>query len=73
MSLSPGPTLTRREREVASLIARGLTSREIAAELVISERTADVHADHIREKLGLHSRAEIAAWAARRGLGQPTT
>jgi non-specific serine/threonine protein kinase len=55
--------LTPREREVAALIAQGLTSRDIAAHLVISERTADVHADNLRTKLGLHSRAEIAAWA----------
>lgn len=60
--------LTRREREVAGLIARGLTSREIAVLLIISERTADVHADNIRTKLALRSRAEIAAWAAERGL-----
>jgi predicted ATPase/DNA-binding CsgD family transcriptional regulator len=62
-----GGLLTAREQQISALIARGLTSREIAAELVISERTADTHADRIRTKLGLRSRAEIAAWAARRG------
>jgi DNA-binding CsgD family transcriptional regulator len=60
--------LTAREREVAALIARGLTSAEIAAELIVSERTIDAHADHIRAKLSLRSRAEIAAWATAHGL-----
>jgi non-specific serine/threonine protein kinase len=64
---SVGP-LTPREVEVAALIARGRTSKEIAHALVITERTADTHASHIRDKLGLSSRAEIAAWAVRRGL-----
>ncbi len=63
--------LTAREREVAALIARGLTSAQIAAELVVSERTVDAHADHIRGKLGLRSRAEIAAWATAHGLRPP--
>jgi non-specific serine/threonine protein kinase len=60
--------LTAREREVAALIGEGRTSREIAELLVISERTADTHADRIRTKLGLRSRAEIAAWAVRQGF-----
>jgi non-specific serine/threonine protein kinase len=59
-----GP-LTARELEVAAIIALGKTSKEIADELVITERTADTHAAHIRDKLGLRSRAEIAAWAVR--------
>jgi DNA-binding CsgD family transcriptional regulator len=64
--------LTAREREVAMLIAQGKTSREIAEALVITERTADTHADRIRVKLGLHSRAEIVAWVLSKGL-QPVT
>jgi predicted ATPase/DNA-binding CsgD family transcriptional regulator len=60
--------LTAREQEVAVLIARGRTSKEIADALVITERTADTHAAHIRDKLGLRSRAEIAAWVVRNGL-----
>jgi non-specific serine/threonine protein kinase len=60
---APHKGLSTREAEVAALIARGRTSREIAQTLVISEKTADSHADHIRTKLGLRSRAEIAAWA----------
>jgi DNA-binding NarL/FixJ family response regulator len=65
---STADPLTARERQVAELIARGLTSREIAAELIVSEKTVDAHADHIRSKLGVRSRAEIAAWVARQGL-----
>ena len=63
-----GPPLTDREREVAVLIAQGLTSPEIAERLVITARTADTHADNIRTKLGLRSRTEIASWATARGL-----
>jgi len=60
--------LTPREREVAVLIARGLTNREIGAALVIAEKTADAHVQHILNKLGFHSRSQIAAWAVERGL-----
>jgi DNA-binding CsgD family transcriptional regulator len=60
--------LTPREREIAVLIAQGRTSREIAQALVITERTADTHADHIRTKLGLRSRAEIGVWVLSQGL-----
>ena len=62
------PRLTEREREVARLIGRGLTSAEIADRLVITPRTADTHADNIRSKLGLRSRTEIASWATAHGL-----
>jgi non-specific serine/threonine protein kinase len=65
--------LTLREQQVAALIAEGKTSKEIAQALVIAERTADTHAAHIRDKLGLRSRAEIAAWAVRQGLTAPRT
>ncbi|TQK45192.1 regulatory LuxR family protein [Streptomyces sp. SLBN-118] len=57
--------LTRRERQVADLVARGMTNNEIAAELTISRRTAEGHVEHILTKLGFTSRAQIAAWAAR--------
>jgi DNA-binding CsgD family transcriptional regulator len=62
------PPLSRRECEVATLVTRGLTSREIAAELVISERTAETHVSNILGKLGVGSRAQIAAWAVEHGL-----
>ncbi|MGW5746667.1 ATP-binding protein [Amycolatopsis sp. NPDC003861] len=61
----PSP-LSGREGEVAQLVARGLTSREIAAALVISPRTAETHIQHILAKLGFGNRAQIAAWVARR-------
>lgn len=67
----PKPALTRREREIAALVAEGLTNREIAKRLFISERTADGHLEHIREKLGVNSRAQIAAWVVQRS--QPTS
>jgi pimeloyl-ACP methyl ester carboxylesterase/DNA-binding CsgD family transcriptional regulator len=68
----PGP-LTRREREVATLIALGLTNRQIAEDLVIAEATAERHVANILNKLGCHSRAQIAAWAVERGLLSATT
>lgn len=58
----PKAELSRREREVAALVAEGLTNREIAQRLFISERTADGHLEHIREKLGVTNRAQVAAW-----------
>jgi non-specific serine/threonine protein kinase len=57
-----GPTLTRRQREVAVLVAEGMTNREIAERLVITERTAENHVEHVLSRLGLRSRAQIAAW-----------
>jgi predicted ATPase/class 3 adenylate cyclase/DNA-binding CsgD family transcriptional regulator len=63
--------LTPREREVATLVARGLSNRDIAAKLGVAERTAISHVEHIMNKLGLHSRAQIAAWAVRQGLDVP--
>ncbi|WP_016883684.1 MULTISPECIES: protein kinase domain-containing protein [unclassified Rhodococcus (in: high G+C Gram-positive bacteria)] len=59
----PGPaTLTKREQQVAELIAEGLTNKAIAARLVISHRTAQGHVEHILTKLGFTSRAQVAAW-----------
>ena len=58
--------LTAREREIAILIARGLTNRGIADELVISPATAARHVANIFTKLGLRSRAQVAAWVAER-------
>jgi adenylate cyclase len=58
--------LTPRELEVAGLLSEGLTNGQIAAKLVLSERTIDAHVEHIRNKLGLRTRAQIAAWVTRR-------
>ncbi len=73
-SLRRGPTedprdlLTDREREILLLVARGQANKEIAAELVISERTARTHVSNILTKLGLSSRTQAALWAVREGL-----
>lgn len=56
--------LTRRESEIAALVAKGMSNREIAAALVISTRTAESHVEHILAKLGFTSRAQIAVWVA---------
>ena len=56
--------LTRREKEVAMLVARGLTNRQIASELVLSERTVDHHVSNILKKLKLSSQARVASWLA---------
>ncbi|GAA3418766.1 ATP-binding protein [Streptosporangium vulgare] len=61
----PSP-LTRRETEIAKLIAQGLSNKEIAASLTIAQRTAEGHVEHIMTKLGFHSRAQIAVWTGER-------
>ncbi|MBB4673976.1 ATP-binding protein [Crossiella cryophila] len=58
--------LTRRERQVAELVAEGLSNKEIAERLVIAVRTAEGHVERILQKLGFSSRARIAAWVAER-------
>jgi predicted ATPase/DNA-binding CsgD family transcriptional regulator len=60
--------LTAREWEVATLVAQGLTNRQIGARLFITEGTARLHVKHILHKLGFASRAQIAAWMAERGM-----
>jgi DNA-binding CsgD family transcriptional regulator len=62
-----GP-LTPREREVVALVVQGQTNRQIAAELVLSERTVAKHLDHIFAKLGVSTRTAVAAFALRHGL-----
>lgn len=59
-----GP-LTRREWEIAQLVAIGATNRQIAARLYLSERTAQKHVQHILTKLDLANRSQITAWMAR--------
>lgn len=56
--------LTRREREVALLVAQGLSNREIATHLVIAQRTAESHVQNILVKLGFRSRTQLRPWAA---------
>jgi non-specific serine/threonine protein kinase len=57
-----GSPITRREQEIAALVAEGLSNRQIAAQLVISPRTAEGHVQNILVKLGFGARSEIAAW-----------
>lgn len=57
--------LSRREREVAQLLARGMSNKEIASRLYLSERTIDNHVHHILDKLGFDSRVQVATWLAR--------
>ncbi len=64
----PGARLTRREREVAALVAQGQSNREIAEALVITERTVEGHVSHMLAKLDFRSRAQISAWAVKEGL-----
>lgn len=65
-------TLTNRERAVLSLVAQGLSNREIARQLGISERTARTHVSNMLIKLGLPSRTQAALWAVREGVIDPT-
>jgi DNA-binding CsgD family transcriptional regulator len=62
--------LTARERQVAVLVARGRSNAEIAAALVIGERTAQTHVSNILRKLDCSTRAQVAAWAGARGLAE---
>ena len=64
----PAEWLTPRERKTAALLARGLSNRQIAAQLVITEGTAKLHVKHILHKPGFSGRAQITAWALQRGL-----
>ncbi|MET7334924.1 LuxR C-terminal-related transcriptional regulator [Nonomuraea sp. NPDC005650] len=59
--------LTSRERQVAELVAEGMSNKDIASRLVISQRTAEAHVEHILTKLGFTSRAQIAAWTRTEG------
>ncbi|KAF0957257.1 protein kinase domain-containing protein [Rhodococcus sp. T7] len=68
-----GPTttsLTKRERQVAELVSQGMTNKAIANQLVISQRTAQGHVEHILTKLGFTSRAQIAAWIVEHTQGE---
>ncbi len=58
---SDGARLSRRELEVAKLVAEGRTNREVASALFLSEKTVETHMSHILAKLGVSSRTHIAA------------
>jgi DNA-binding NarL/FixJ family response regulator len=64
----PGTELTSRELEILRMVAAGKANKQIAAELVISERTARTHVSNILRKLDLSSRTQAALWAVREGL-----
>jgi DNA-binding CsgD family transcriptional regulator len=70
-AIKQSSTLTAREREVAAMVARGLTNRQIASDLYLSERTIEKHVSKILRKLDLASRTEIAAWATQQRLIAP--
>jgi non-specific serine/threonine protein kinase len=63
-----GPGLTRREQEIAALVAGGLTNREIAGRLYLSVRTVETHVDRSLSKLGFRNRTQLTAWAHEEGL-----
>jgi DNA-binding NarL/FixJ family response regulator len=68
---TPDDPLTPRETEIVKLIAEARTTREIAAELVISEKTVERHRTNILAKLGMRDRVELVRYAIRRGLVEP--
>jgi DNA-binding CsgD family transcriptional regulator len=65
-------SLTGREREIASLVAEGLPNRQIAARLVVSERTVETHVRAALAKIGATNRTQLAAWATRSGIRPPS-
>lgn len=65
--LASGPALTKRQTQVAAMVAEGLTNRDISNRLGIDERSAEGHVERIRNRLGFRSRAQIAAWWALSG------
>ncbi|GAB48474.1 response regulator [Mobilicoccus pelagius] len=67
----PRTMLTEREREVLAVLGEGLTNKEIAGRLFISENTVKNHVHNLLEKLGLHSRTEAALFAVRQGRRAP--
>ena len=66
-----GPALSKREREVVALLARGLSNKQLADAMVVSQLTAASHVRNILRKLGLDRRGQVAAWAAEHGIAPP--
>ncbi|TFC06462.1 response regulator transcription factor [Cryobacterium mannosilyticum] len=62
---SPLSPLSPREAEVAELVGAGMTNREVAHRLFLSERTVENHVSNILQRLGLPNRAAVAAWVSR--------
>ncbi len=71
IAAAPEDPLSFRESEVLKLIAEGMTSREIAAVLHISDKTVERHRSNILDKLGLRDRVALTRYAIRRGLVEP--
>ena len=69
---APASELSRREQEIAALVAEGLSNPDIAAKLIISVRTAETHVRNILTKLGLDNRQQIASWVTERSGRDPT-
>jgi DNA-binding CsgD family transcriptional regulator len=65
--------LTRREQDVTELVARGLTNRQVAEQLLVTPRTIETHLEHIFVKLGVQSRTELVAWAVRQDVVAPAS
>ena len=70
-AIGPAAVLTRREREIADLVATGLSNREVADRLFISKRTVDAHVEHIFGKLGISSRVQLTVLVAGPSTGEP--
>jgi non-specific serine/threonine protein kinase len=66
--IGASPALTDREREIATLAAKGLTNRQIAGRLVLSVRTVETHISRVLTKLGLQTRGQLTVWAHEEGL-----
>ncbi|GAB3900030.1 hypothetical protein GCM10029964_086810 [Kibdelosporangium lantanae] len=62
--------MTKREQQVAELVAHGLSNKEVAARLVIAPRTAEAHVERILAKLGFNTRTQLAAWITQPGEEQ---
>jgi ATP/maltotriose-dependent transcriptional regulator MalT len=67
-AFGPGEALSAREREVTVLVTRGYSNREIAEELIVSQKTVEAHIHHVLNKLGLSNRVQIATWGLRHGV-----